>query len=187
MTGKLARENASRNPKRTATTASALMIGVALVGFITIFAASAKASVSSAIDSTLKTDYVITGGQGSPTLSPALDQEIAALPVIQASTPLRGNQAKIAGGTQQVVAADPQAASQLSIAKGETLSILSKDLGKWYLARNTAGLQGLVPFNYVKPAQAGQTWGNRHVQTNDGPPIRDGRIHFCQRNRMEEA
>jgi len=113
MTGKLARENASRNPKRTATTASALMIGVALVGFITIFAASAKASVSSAIDSTLKTDYVITGGQGSPTLSPALDQEIAALPVIQTSTPLRGNQAKIAGSTQQVVAADPQAASQL--------------------------------------------------------------------------
>jgi putative ABC transport system permease protein len=45
MTGTLARENAVRNPRRTAATASALMIGVALVGFITIFAASTKASI----------------------------------------------------------------------------------------------------------------------------------------------
>ena len=46
MTGTLARENATRNPKRTSATAAALMIGVALVGFITIFAASAKESIS---------------------------------------------------------------------------------------------------------------------------------------------
>ena len=36
--GVLARENAVRNPRRTASTAAALMIGVALVGLITIFA-----------------------------------------------------------------------------------------------------------------------------------------------------
>ena len=45
MAGTLARENATRNPRRTAATASALMIGVALVAFITVFAASAKASI----------------------------------------------------------------------------------------------------------------------------------------------
>jgi putative ABC transport system permease protein len=89
------------------------MIGVALVGFITIFAASAKASVGSAIDNQLQSDYVITGGQGSPTLSPALDQQIATLPVIQASTPLRAGQAKIDGSTEQVGAADATTASQL--------------------------------------------------------------------------
>src|SRR5690606_23298622 len=44
ITGTLARENAARNPKRTASTAAALMIGVGLVGFISIFATSAKAS-----------------------------------------------------------------------------------------------------------------------------------------------
>ena len=38
--GNLAKENALRNPKRTATNAAALMIGVALVGFITILASS---------------------------------------------------------------------------------------------------------------------------------------------------
>ncbi len=113
MTGKLARENAARNPKRTATTASALMIGVALVGFITIFAASAKASVGAAIDSTLTTDYVITGSQGAPTLSPTLGDEIKRSDVIQAATPLRFGQAKFDGVTHQVQAADPTVASQL--------------------------------------------------------------------------
>ena len=50
MSGTLAKENAARNPKRTAATASALMIGVALVAFITVFAASAKTSVATSID-----------------------------------------------------------------------------------------------------------------------------------------
>ena len=48
ITGKLATENAARSPKRTSATASALIIGVALVGFITVFAASATESVDGA-------------------------------------------------------------------------------------------------------------------------------------------
>ncbi len=50
ITGALARDNAMRNPKRTSATAAALMIGVALVGFITIFAASAKESINAQVD-----------------------------------------------------------------------------------------------------------------------------------------
>src|SRR5215471_4735945 len=46
VTGTLAQENTMRNPKRTAASASALMIGVGLVGFISIFASSAKASIN---------------------------------------------------------------------------------------------------------------------------------------------
>ena len=45
LTGRLARANAMRNPRRTAATASALMIGVGLVGFITVMGSSAKASI----------------------------------------------------------------------------------------------------------------------------------------------
>src|SRR6185369_3371009 len=55
-TGSLARQNAMRNPKRTAATASALMIGVGLVAFITIFAASTKQSFSDSADRKLHTD-----------------------------------------------------------------------------------------------------------------------------------
>ena len=59
VTGKLARQNAMRNPKRTAASASALMIGVGLVGFITILASSSTASVNSAIDRSFAGDIVI--------------------------------------------------------------------------------------------------------------------------------
>ena len=58
----LARENAMRNPKRTAATASALMIGVALVGFITIFAASTKASIRAASIARCTADYIVDSG-----------------------------------------------------------------------------------------------------------------------------
>jgi putative ABC transport system permease protein len=62
VTGKLARLNAMRNPKRTAASASALMIGVGLVGFITILASSSTTSVNSAIDRGFHGDIVIDSG-----------------------------------------------------------------------------------------------------------------------------
>ena len=60
---RLGRENASRNPRRTASTASALMIGLALVAFVSIFAASLKASASATLDRTLRADYIVTNQQ----------------------------------------------------------------------------------------------------------------------------
>ena len=110
MTGTLARENAARNPKRTATTAAALMLGVALVGFITIFASSAKASISHAIDEQLQVDYIVTSGTGFGTgLSPALGESIRARPEVQSETPLRFGPAQLAGEGDFIVAADPRA------------------------------------------------------------------------------
>ena len=50
LTGRLARENAVRNPGRTATTAAALMIGLALVTFVAVFAAGINASIDDALD-----------------------------------------------------------------------------------------------------------------------------------------
>jgi putative ABC transport system permease protein len=61
--GRLARQNAVRNPRRTAATASALMIGTALVGAATIVASSVNASVSDAVENELTADYVLYGGQ----------------------------------------------------------------------------------------------------------------------------
>ena len=75
--GLLARENAVRNPRRTAATASALMIGVALVGSITSFAASGKHSVTASFDKEFRGDLVVESGAWmyggvSPELSNAL-------------------------------------------------------------------------------------------------------------------
>jgi putative ABC transport system permease protein len=114
MTGTIARENAARNPRRTAITAAALMLGVALVGFITIFASSAKASISHAIDQQLQVDYIVTSGNGFGTgLSPTLGRAISLLPQVAASTPLRFGPAQIDGEGQFIVAADPKASAQM--------------------------------------------------------------------------
>jgi putative ABC transport system permease protein len=56
----LAQQNAMRNPRRTASTAAALMIGLALVSLISIFGASAKASVSDAIDNQTRADFILS-------------------------------------------------------------------------------------------------------------------------------
>src|SRR5438270_2290721 len=61
ITGELARENATRNTRRTASTAAALMIGLALVTFVSTFGASAKSSFASAIDRTNRADFQLAG------------------------------------------------------------------------------------------------------------------------------
>ncbi len=76
ITGQLATENAARSPKRTSATASALVIGVTLVGFITIFAASAEASIESEITRGFSGDLVVQSesggfGFGPPGVFPA--------------------------------------------------------------------------------------------------------------------
>lgn len=92
MVGGLARENALRNPKRTARTAAALMIGVSLVGFITIFGASTKASVRQTVSGAWLGNWFVTSGNllGNPDevvgFPGTLAAEIARQPIVQASS-----------------------------------------------------------------------------------------------------
>ncbi len=117
ITGELARENVGRNPRRTANTAAALLIGVALVAFISITVASTKASFADQIDSQIKADYIVnSGGQfGGTGLSPALGDRIAALPQIQTSTPIRVGQFEIGTSVQPVGAINPAGASLFNL------------------------------------------------------------------------
>ena len=64
LTGRLARENAQRNPSRTAVTAAALMIGLALVTFVTVFAAGLKSSVAPVVDENFAGGLVIQNSDG---------------------------------------------------------------------------------------------------------------------------
>jgi putative ABC transport system permease protein len=105
MAGTLARDNAIRNPKRTAATASALMIGVALVGFITIFAQSAKASINASIADHFRGDLVVDSQAGDGAgLSPQLSQQLRALPEVAAVASKRMVPALVGGrGTDLTV------------------------------------------------------------------------------------
>src|SRR5262249_24411844 len=114
VTGTLARENTMRNPKRTAASASALMIGVGLVGFITILASSATASNTATIDRTFTGDIVIAGaGMGGVGVDPALPAKLATLPQVAAATGENIGDAVIFGQVQGLAAVDPGTAGQI--------------------------------------------------------------------------
>jgi putative ABC transport system permease protein len=130
MPGALARENAMRNPKRTSATASALMIGVGLVGFITIFAASTKATINSVTDGLIHSDFIVDSGSfGDGGFNPALTQRLAAIPEVDMATPIGVVPAEINRAGQDVVAIDPAtfgAVFRPDIAEG-ALSALGAD------------------------------------------------------------
>jgi putative ABC transport system permease protein len=114
ITGSLARENAMRNPKRTAATASALMIGVGLVGFITILASSTRASIDATIDEGFAGDFAIDSGTfGFGGLDPALAPQIAELAEVEQAAGIRMGAAQVAGSTEQVLGADRDTAFQI--------------------------------------------------------------------------
>jgi putative ABC transport system permease protein len=116
-TGKLAQQNAMRNPARTAATAAALMVGVSLVSVMTIVASSTKDSVNAIIDSAMRADYVIGSGAvpGGPGggFSPRLERSLSALPQVSTATGIRSGVAQAYGTTATVTATDPAKAAAL--------------------------------------------------------------------------
>ena len=75
-----------RNPGRTATTSSALMVGLGLVVFVAVFAAGMKSTVNDSFDRLLKSDLIITNESFEPLPNQA-GEAIAAVPGIRAHTP----------------------------------------------------------------------------------------------------
>lgn len=96
MRGRLARLNAMRNPRRTAATASALMIGLALVGFVAIFAESLRTSASAAVERSFVADVILQGSTTSG-ISDAALQAAAEPDEVATVAPLAGDSLDIAG------------------------------------------------------------------------------------------
>jgi putative ABC transport system permease protein len=104
--GKLGGENSMRNPRRTAATASALMIGLGLVVFVAVFGASAKASTTEVLDRTLKADFILT----SPTLtgfSTAAAEDLRGIAGVETVSQVRQGEVHIKEGTSFVTGLDP--------------------------------------------------------------------------------
>lgn len=105
--GTLARENATRNPRRTAATASALMVGVGLAAFMTVLAASNKSSMGASIDSSVRSDWIVETAWGMGGLSPEATARIDALPETGSVSPVRFTTAEIGGSGSDLIAFDP--------------------------------------------------------------------------------
>jgi putative ABC transport system permease protein len=98
-TGRLARDNAGRAPRRTSATAAALMIGVALVSASSVFAASVQSTFRSAFDRGIEADYVVTPeSMTSFGLSTDIADQIAELPELSAVSGLKFVQAQVSSG-----------------------------------------------------------------------------------------
>ncbi|MDT0309409.1 ABC transporter permease [Streptomyces sp. DSM 44917] len=96
VSGRLARLNAVRNPRRTAATASALMIGLTLITGITVIADSMARSIDRMATESLRADYVVSMANFAP-LSPEVESILAGQPGVTAITGLRMSPALVAG------------------------------------------------------------------------------------------
>jgi putative ABC transport system permease protein len=110
--GRLAHLNATRNPDRTAKTASALMIGLALVTTVFVVGTSMKQTFAESIEHSVGADYVLST-QGFIGFSPAVTQELRDLPEIEEISGVRFNQLLVEGHGREVVAADADTAARL--------------------------------------------------------------------------
>jgi putative ABC transport system permease protein len=115
LTGRLARENSQRNPSRTAATAAALMIGLALVSFVTVFAAGLKASIADAIDNSFQGELEIQNTNGYDPIPKAVAATVRQVPGVQTVSTLETTQVKIdgVGGKPRASGLDPATASQV--------------------------------------------------------------------------
>jgi putative ABC transport system permease protein len=109
LPGSLARQNAIRNPRRTAATASALMVGVGIVTLFTVFAASLKESTAATIDRSFAGDLVISSGPFGGSLSPELATTVDDLPEVDSAVGIGRGFASVDGDTKQLTVADPSA------------------------------------------------------------------------------
>jgi putative ABC transport system permease protein len=110
VTGTLARDNAARQPRRTAGSAQALVIGVTVVALFTVVAASLKASFNRAVDQTVAGDLIIRDaglGAGAGTLSPQLATDVRRLPQVQGVAGIGAGAALVDGASRNLTVADP--------------------------------------------------------------------------------
>ncbi len=105
--GKIAVDNARRNPRRTATTASALMLGLALVSAIGVLGASTTASTDAVIDDVVRADFIASNPSFLP-LSPQVAQTLAGTPGVGTVSRVQLLRVQIGGDRTAMTAVDPR-------------------------------------------------------------------------------
>jgi putative ABC transport system permease protein len=111
MAGELARENSIRNPSRTASTAAALMIGLALVTVVAVLGAALRNSTQEAVRDQVNAEYVVTSQNGFDPLPAAVGDAIAAVPGIELASSVRFDQALANMTEAEVTGVDPETIS----------------------------------------------------------------------------
>jgi putative ABC transport system permease protein len=128
--GTLARDNAMRNPKRTASTASALMIGLALVTFVAILGQGIRSSFESAVDDLFKGNYALTSSDTFTPLTTAAEKALAKAPGVTAASGIRAGSARVFGSVENLTGADPRLTKVIHLDWKEGSKAVPAELGK---------------------------------------------------------
>ena len=128
--GRLARGNAKRNPQRTASTAAALMIGLALVTLVAVLGQGIRSSFTGAVDKIFVSDYAITAQNNfSPIPTDAADAAANA-PGAEAVASVRAGQALVFGGVENVTAVTPNAGEAIALDWSDGSQAVYSQLGE---------------------------------------------------------
>jgi putative ABC transport system permease protein len=177
LTGSLARQNAIRNPRRTAATASALMVGVGIVTLFTVFAASLKESTAATIDRSFGGDLMISTGPFGGSLSPDLAVEVGDLPEVDSAVGIGRGFASIDDDTKELTVADPadlDAAVDVGVTSGSLADLADDEVAVSDATADDNGwaLGDTLPVTFADGATAELTVG----ATYDVPDIVGGYV-----------
>ncbi|WP_328742277.1 ABC transporter permease [Streptomyces caniferus] len=148
--GTLARQNALRNPRRTATTASALMVGLTLITGLTVIATGVQKGVDKLATESLKADYVISMDSQQP-FSSRLEKAVDAADGVVASGPLRREMAEAGAEPEMLNGVD------------------GREFGSLTRLKFTEGALGELHGN--RAVVDGDTAKNRHWKTGSRVPV----------------
>ncbi len=146
VTGTMARENAARNPKRTARTAAPVLIGVALVTAVSALAASIRGQITDIFTQQFKADFAVTAPlTGFGGFSPSLADEIGAIDGVGSATGIGTLLVRIDGRGQTLTVVSPE-----TVGDSYDIGLLGADYGALgaddiFLSRDWAERKGFTP------------------------------------------
>lgn len=150
--GRLAQQNAVRNPRRTAATAAALTIGLTLVSSLTVVGASVDDAVARAVTGGMRADYSVKTANGI-SLDPRLAAAVAKVPGVAAVSPMTDVYWKIGGKERAVSGVDAATLDRLLAVTMDSGSTAALQEGRILVESETARNNGLttgsaVPVSY---------------------------------------
>lgn len=131
QTGHLARENAMRNPRRTSSTAAALMIGVALVTVGSVFMTSVKASLGQLVDRNFGGDFIVQSTNGMTGITPAVAASLQQRSELSTVASIRGAVSKVNGDNVWLSAVNPSEFDKvmdLGVSEGDLAKVAGDEI-----------------------------------------------------------
>ncbi|MEU6001817.1 FtsX-like permease family protein [Streptomyces sp. NPDC047197] len=148
VTGKLSRLNAVRNPRRTASTAAALMIGLTLITAMTVVATSMSSAINKMAAGSLKADYTVSMANYQP-LTPEVREKLDKLPEVEASSPLRTAYGEVDGSYSKISGVDEKAFGKLASLDFTSGSLAALKGDSTLIDKETADRENLKPGDTV--------------------------------------